>query len=160
MLEYDYLNYMFDAFMYSLQTDINVGIVTDGESILHRVAIGVEVTRDELVQFVRRACSAARRAVNMTSCMTIQEVATSTPTPRPARPIAHSGGSGCARPRATSAPAPWQPGGSGWARGYAPPQPGGSPDLYGQFGGFDTFPRMSPDQGVFPLFRFVIVHIL
>ena len=40
MLEYDYLNYMFDAFMYSLQTDINVGIARDSRSILDRVAIG------------------------------------------------------------------------------------------------------------------------
>ena len=49
MSTYDYLNYRFDAFMYSLQTDINVRIARDGQSILDRVAIGAEVTRDELL---------------------------------------------------------------------------------------------------------------
>ena len=60
MSEYGYLNYRFDAFMYSLQTDTNVGIARDSRSILDWVANGAEVTRDELLQFVRRAYTTAR----------------------------------------------------------------------------------------------------
>lgn len=123
MSKYGYLNYRFDAFMYSLQTNINVGIAKDSQSIPDRPGIGAEVTHDELVQFVHRACSAARRCVTLTSCKIVQELATSVHTPRPARPTAQSGGSGGACPRAPPAPTLWQAGGSGWACGYAPPQP-------------------------------------
>ena len=49
MSKYGYLNYKFDAFMYSLQTDINVGMARDSQSILDKVAHGAEVTRDELL---------------------------------------------------------------------------------------------------------------
>ena len=52
MSSYCYLNYRFDALTYSLQTDINVRVASDGRSILDRIGIGAEVTRDELVQFV------------------------------------------------------------------------------------------------------------
>ena len=51
MSAYGYLNYQFDAFMYSLQADISVRIARDGQSILDRIGIGAEVMRDELVQF-------------------------------------------------------------------------------------------------------------
>lgn len=153
MSSYCYLNYRFDALTYSLQTDINVGVASDGRSILDRIGIGAEVTRDELVQFVRRAYSAARRCVALTSCRTVQEVASSVQEvgssvrevassvhrSRTPCPTAHSAGSGGARPRAPLAPtpsppvaptpsppvapAPGQAGGSGWARGYTPPPP-------------------------------------
>ena len=81
-----------------------------------------------------------------------------------------------AHPRAPPAPTPWQPGGSGWTRGYTPPPPQCPPPSSFQdpraavqyplfpdpYGGFDPFSRMAPgpDQSTFPLFRYVIVDIL
>lgn len=86
MSEYDYLNYKFDTFMYSLQTDINVGMARDSRSILDRVAHGAEVTHDKFLQFSRWVYSGARRAMTLMSCRTVQELAPSTHTERPARP--------------------------------------------------------------------------
>ena len=63
MSEYGYHNYKFDAFIYSLPTDITAGIARDSGSILDRVAHGAELTRDEVLQFARRVYSGARRAV-------------------------------------------------------------------------------------------------
>lgn len=152
MSSYCYLNYRFDALTYSLQTDINVGVASDGRSILDRIGIGAEVTRDELVQFVRRAYSAARRCVALTSCRTVQEVASSvqevgSSVREVASSVHRSAGSGGARPRAPpaltplppAAPAPGQAGGSGWARGYTPPPPQPPPPASFQ----DTYQRAS-----------------
>ena len=155
--------------------DIQVGLAKDSRLILDRVAIGAEVIRDELLQFVRRVYSGVRRAVTLTSCRTIQEVATSAHMLRPAHPTTQPGGSGGTRPRAPPTHAPWQTGGSGWACGYAPPPPLSSfqdtyprapgqypffPDRYGQYGGYDPFVCMAHDEGTFPLLRFVSVDIL
>lgn len=138
-------------------TDITIGIANDGQSILDRASIGAEVTREDLFQFVHQACSAARRVISLTSYRKVSDVATSAHTPRLAHPTAQLGGSGGPRPRAPPTPAPWQLGSSGWACGYAPPQPPAPsslqypvfPDPYGQYGcyDYDYLSHMAPDSG-------------
>lgn len=136
MSEYVYHNYKFDAFMYSLQTNITDGLARDAGWILYRVAHSAEVTRDELLQLARRVYSGTRRVVTLMCCRTVQEVAMSTCMLRPARPAVQPGGHGGPHARAPSmldhpiglvwarAPPPpplGQARGSVWAHGYASP---------------------------------------